>query len=208
MTEKLFRKDPYMKEFKATVTGIDNNRVTLDRTAFFPFSGGQAGDTGEVGRCRVTNTVYEGDEIVHILENCLINKMDKVHCELDWERRYTIMKLHSAAHIVYNFFVRKWGEQKLIGSNISESKARLDFEMDRNIADSLPEIEGDVNRFIAEGHVITTREEPGGLRLWECETIKMPCGGTHVKSTSEINGISLKRKNIGSGKERIEVTLC
>jgi Ser-tRNA(Ala) deacylase AlaX len=210
VTEKLFYKDPYLKEFKATITKIDGNKVTLDRTAFFPFSGGQAGDIGEIGKCKVINTVYEGEEIVHVLETCLLSVSEEVKCEIDWDRRYSIMKLHSAAHLVYEFFVKKNGKQEVIGSNITDSKARLDFKTDSNIGIYLENLEKEVNGFISGGHEIRTYENPEkeGFRVWACEDMKMPCGGTHVKSTSNIGEVCLKRKNLGAGKERIEVELC
>jgi alanyl-tRNA synthetase len=210
VTEKLFYKDPYLKEFKATVTGIDGKKVTLDRTAFFPFSGGQASDTGEIGKCKVMDTVYEEKEIVHVLETCLIHTEEEVECGIDWDRRYTIMKLHSAAHLVYEFFVRKYGKQKVIGSNITESKGRIDFDTNFNVGTGLENLEKEVNGFISDGHEIKTYEdsEKEGFRVWECGNMKMPCGGTHVKNTSEIGKICLKRKNLGAGKERIEVGLC
>jgi len=210
MTEKLFCDDPYVRKFRANVIDVRGEKVILDRTAFFPFSGGQAGDTGRIGKCKVINTVYDGEEIVHITGGCAIRKGGEVECELDWNRRYAIMKLHSAAHIVYELFVSRAGKKKVIGSNISESKARLDFESGESVSPLLPQLEADVNGFIADGHAIRTYEdkEKPGYRWWECEGMKMGCGGAHVKNTHEIVKISLKRRNIGSGKERIEVTLC
>lgn len=209
MTEKLFDTNPYLKEFDAVVLEVDGNRVVLDRTAFYAENGGQTGDTGRIGQARVIDTQYDGDKIVHIFEEHSLKQGDKVHCMIDWDRRYKVMRLHSAAHIVYEFFLKKWGKQKVIGSNISESKARLDFAMDQSVGDSLPEIEENVNRFTDEGHGISTKDdlEKAGFRWWECGEFKMPCGGTHVKSSSEIGKVNLKRKNLGSGKERIEVYL-
>jgi Ser-tRNA(Ala) deacylase AlaX len=210
VTEKLFYQDPYLKEFKATVKRIDGNKVVLDKTAFFPFSGGQAGDTGTIGKCKVLNTVYENDEIVHLLETCLVHTNEELECKLDWERRYSIMKLHSAAHLVYEFFVKRNGKQDVIGSNIGESRARLDFKTDSNVGIGLENLEKDVNGFISEGHEIRTYDNPEkeGFRVWECEDMRMPCGGTHVKNTFEAGKLRLKRKNLGTGKERIEVELC
>jgi alanyl-tRNA synthetase len=210
MTEKLFYKDPYTREFEAEVVDIDGNKIILDRTAFYAESGGQPGDTGKIGDARVIDTVYEGGKITHVTESHNIKKGDHVSCEVDWDRRYTIMRLHSAAHIVYEFFVQKWGKRKVIGSNISESKARLDFEMDDSITESLSDISEMVNEFIQQNNDITTENDPEkqDFRWWSCGEFRMPCGGTHVKSSGEIGRVMLKRKNIGKGKERVEVTLA
>ena len=209
MTEKIFKGDSYIKEFDATIIEIDGNNIILDKTAFYANSGGQPGDVGVISEAKVIDTKYDGKKIVHIVENHNLSVGDSVHCEIDWDRRYKIMRLHSAAHIAYEFFTKKWGEQKVIGSNISESKARLDFAMDESVSESLVGIEKDVNEFIEKGHEITTDDDPENkeFRWWYCGDMKMPCGGTHVKNSKEIGKIKLKRKNLGTGKERIEVTL-
>lgn len=210
MIDEIFKNDPYTREFDANIVEIDNNNIVLDKTAFYAESGGQPGDTGTIGESKVVETIYDGKRIIHIVENHDMKVGDNVHCEIDWNRRYKIMKLHSAAHIVYEFFVRKWGEQKVIGSNISDTKARLDFAMDESISESLVGIEKDVNDFIEQGHGITTADDPEkeGFRWWYCENMKMPCGGTHVKNSKEIGKVRLRRKNLGTGKERIEVVLA
>ena len=119
------------------------------------------------------------------------------------------MKLHSAAHIVYYPFVEKLGKPKIIGSNINPDKARIDFLYDKPITQIIPEIEKEANEAIAKG--LEIKSEPDKKdpekRWWNCGSWGMPCGGTHVKNASEIGKIKLKRKNIGGGKERVEITL-
>lgn len=210
MLKKLFWQDPYLKECNAIVTAIEDNKVWLDQTVFFAFSGGQASDKGTINGINVLEAVKQDDEIYYILEKEPDFKVgDNVKVEIDWDYRYKIMKLHSAAHIVYYFFIEKAGEQKVIGSNINIDKARLDFAYDESISPLLLEIQEKTMEVINQGIDIKAFEDEKNpsRRLWECGKWLMPCGGTHVKNTKEIGQIKLKRNNIGAGKERIEVTL-
>ena len=211
MVIKLFWQDPYMKECYAKVTAIDGSKVWLDQTIFFAFSGGQASDKGTINSINVLEAVKQSeDEIYYVLEKEPDFKVgDNVKVEIDWEHRFKLMRLHSAAHIVYYFFIEKAGEQKVIGSNISIDKARLDFTYNESISPLLPEIQEKTMEVINQGIDIRTfkDEKDPSRRLWECGKWLMPCGGTHVKNTKEIGQIKLKRKNIGAGKERVEVTL-
>jgi len=211
MVIKLFWKDPYMKECYAKVTAIEGNKVWLDQTIFFAFSGGQASDKGAINNINVLEAVKQNeDEIYYVLEkepNFAVG--DNVKVDIEWDYRYKIMKLHSAAHIVYYFFIEKAGKQKVIGSNISIDKARLDFAYNESVSSLLPEIEEKTMEAIKQGIDIRTFEDEKdpSRRLWQCGKWLMPCGGTHVKNTKEIGQIKLKRKNIGAGKERIEIIL-
>ena len=215
MTKKLFWEDPYQTECKAKVTSIEENKVKLDQTIFFAFSGGQASDEGTINGIKVLNATKEGDkENIIDIEYCLESEPnfqvgDEVTVKIDEERRNKLRKLHSAAHVFYYFFVDKLGRQKIIGSNIAEDKARVDFLYEEPLTDKLPEMEEETNNFLKQGHDIIQKpdENKPDLRWWYCEDWKMPCGGTHVKNTTEIGQIRLKRKNIGSGKERIEIYL-
>jgi len=211
MAIKLFWKDPYMKECYAKVTAIEGNKVWLNQTIFFAFSGGQASDKGKINGINVLEAVKQSeDKIYYVLEkepNFAVG--DNVKVEIDWEHRFKLMRLHSAAHIVYYFFIEKVGEQKVIGSNVSIDKARLDFAYNESVGPLLQGIEEKTNKTIEEGIDIKTfnDEKNPTRRLWECGKWLMPCGGTHVKNTKEIGQIKLKRNNIGAGKERIEVIL-
>ena len=215
MTEKLFWKDPYLTECKSKITYIDGNKIKLDKTVFFAFSGGQESDRGTIGGISVSDGVKQGDkesiiDIEYELEEEPSFKVDDdVEVKIDKQRRESLRNLHSAAHIVYYFVMGKLGPLKIIGSHVAEEKARMDFIYDKAINEVLPEIEDEINEFLQEDHPIIMKddEEKKDLRWWTCEKWKMPCGGTHPKSTLEINKIQLKRKNIGAGKERIEIRL-
>ena len=123
MTEKLFNEDAYMKEAGAVVVSVDGNDIVLDRTIFFAFSGGQADDYGTIGSVRLTGLRIDGDDIVHTVEDASgFSVSDTVELALDWDRRYKLMRLHTAAHIVYFFAVKVIGEKSLIGSNVDVSK--------------------------------------------------------------------------------------
>ncbi len=209
-TERLFYQDPYMKKAEAKVEKINGNEVILDKTIFFAFSGGQASDSGTINGINVVDVKKENHQIIHTLEKEPDFKAgDKVVLKLNWERRHKIMRLHSAGHIVYIPFVEKLGKPKIIGSNVSEDKTRIDFLYDKPINEHIPVIEKEANEIISKSVEISCKpdEKNSEKRWWSCEKLKMPCGGTHVKNTSEIGRIKLKRKNIGKGKERVEIYL-
>lgn len=210
MTEKLFEEDQYLKECTAKVVKVNGKEIVLDKTVLFAFSGGQESDSGKVNGVEIVDSRKDGEEIVHVFENEVSFKEgDEVTVELDWEKRFKLMKLHSLAHIVYYFALEELGEESTIGSNVSSNKARVDWATNLNVNEFLPKIQEKVNAFLKEGHEIKTyADESGtGKRWWELGEWKMPCGGTHVKNTDEIGSCRLKRNNIGAGKERIEVYL-
>jgi len=210
MLKKLFWEDPYLKECEATVKSVTGPEVTLDQTVFFAFSGGQASDSGTIGGVPVKEAVASGDDIIYILEQpASFREGEKVKVVINWDRRYKIMRLHSAAHIVYQLFVNKFGQQKLIGSNVSEEKSRVDFLFPQSLTEAMPELQKQLDDIMQKDLEIKTYPDPENpqKRWWEIEGFgRMPCGGTHVRRTGELGKIILKRKNIGAGKERIEIT--
>ena len=213
-TKKLFWEDPYLKECEATVMKINEREVVLDQSIFYAFSGGQASDSGTIGEIPVKEAIMSNDDIIYILEREPNFKVgDKVKVKINWDKRFRIMRLHSAAHVVYFLFKKKTGADKIIGSNVSEEKSRLDYLYEENISSILPEIEKEANELLSKDIPVKIYfdEKNLGKRLWEPEGMpewKCPCGGTHVKNLKEIGKLKLKRKNIGKGKERIEITLA
>jgi alanyl-tRNA synthetase len=211
----LFRVDAYMKEFDARVTGVEDSFVVLDRTCFFPRGGGQVGDTGELSCSRVVDTLREGDEVCHMLEDASKFHIDQlIHGVIDWDRRYRIMRLHSASHLVYYAMKEVFGVKCTPASSglLDEVKDRSDYlfnaPLDRL---KLAGVEEKVNQLITDDLPITHGQESEGVRLiWKVEPFPaMECGGTHVRNTAEIGRISLKRgSKPGRGKERIELTLA
>ena len=215
MTKKLFWENPYQSECKAIVTEVNGNKIKLNQTIFYAFSGGQESDSGTINGINVIDALKIGDkesiiDIEYELEKTPDFKVgEEVEVKIDFEKRKDLMKLHSAAHIAYYFITEKLGKLKIIGSNIASEKARVDFEYDKSLTDELEHIENKINTFLGECYSIETiddKEKPN-LKWWHCKDWKMPCGGTHVNSTEEIGKVILKRKNIGKGKERIEIFL-
>ncbi|UCH01939.1 MAG: alanyl-tRNA editing protein [Candidatus Bathyarchaeota archaeon] len=212
----LFRKDPYKVTFTAEVTNANGKKIILDRTCFFPQSGGQVGDKGEINGVKVTDTQKDKDlNVVHILDSEPIFKAgDSVIGTIDWERRYKIMRLHSASHIVYYVMQIIFGKDCETASSglVDDKKDRSDYlfkeKLDR---EKISKVEERANKIIAMDYEIKTwgdHKNPN-YRYWKIYPFKaMPCGGTHVKNTIEIGKIFLKRgKKPGKGKERIEIKL-
>jgi len=112
MTDLLYHTDSYLKEFDAVVTGIDEEKhgILLDRTAFYPGGGGQPNDLGEL---RTGDTVYKLSKVdrgnVHVIEGDLPAVGTAVHGVLDWERRYKLMRTHTAMHILCGVVWRDYG---------------------------------------------------------------------------------------------------
>jgi len=210
-TIRLYDDDPYLKKIEARVVNINGNQVELDKTIFYPESGGQTGDTGTIGGVRVLDTHICNGRIFHETESPLQVFLGRtVEIELDWGRRYRIMKLHSASHLMEYFLFQKLGPLDRLGSSVDEKKDRSDYTYEgRLTSEDLVAVGEETNAFIGEGYDITIESDPDqpGKRIWRCGYIEMPCGGTHVMNTSEIGSIKLKRKNPGKGKERVETSL-
>lgn len=215
MTELLFWKDAYMKEFEGRVVSVNGREVVLDRSCFFPQGGGQVGDMGFLNEVKVVDTRKdESYNVIHFLEGEAPFKVDEiVKGRIDWERRYRIMRLHSAAHVVYYLMIETFGEScKLASSGIvNEKKDITDYLIDSFDRGKLVEVERRANEIIKRGGEIRTwsDEQKPNYRYWEIDGFpKMPCGGTHPKRLEEIGEIIVQRgKKPGAGKERIEILL-
>lgn len=208
-TIRLFDSDHYLREFEAEVLDVDGVNVVLDRTAFYPESGGQAGDKGTLKGVIVVDTKLIDGQPVHVLENEPSFKVgDKVKGVLDWERRYKTMRIHSASHVMEHFLFKNFGALERLGSSVDDRKDRSTYVHDERLdPELLKKTEDDVNRYLSEGHDIVIEVEEEGVRTWKSGPFVDHCGGTHVKNTSEIGQIKLKRKNPGRGKEGIETSL-
>ncbi len=228
VTEKIFLTDMYARETEASVLEVNDNRVLLDRTVFYAESGGQLGDTGYINQLRVIDTqkkiskatkmlthpdfpsINVNSNVVHMLEQNseLLKPGDKVKIAIDWDRRFKIMRLHSAAHVVWHFVMELLDNPPIKGCLIGPDKSRLDFGTKIN-PDVIPELTQLSNEFISSGYSIRNvplDEEPEAL-FWICNQVKIPCGGTHVGNTREIGTISLKRRSQGKKLDRLYITL-
>lgn len=208
--KKVFWDDPYQHSLTTTVSMVSGDRILLEETIAFSFSGGQESDKASINGMAIINSEIEGNLIYYTLpEGHKFSSGDKVSMEIDWPRRYRLMRLHFAAELVLELVTRKLGIEK-IGAHIAETKARIDFIYEKNISFVLESILAEYNKIISGNEVIKTgfSNVENQRRYWEIEGFsKVPCGGTHVKSTAEVGYITLKRVNIGGGKERIEIRL-
>jgi len=208
--KKIFWDDPYQHTLSTIVSQVDGNRILFDETIAFSFSGGQESDKVNVNGIEVIHSEIEGNLIYYTLpEGHGLYSGDKVIMEIDWPRRYKLMRYHFAAEIILEFVAKILHIEK-IGAHISETKARIDFFYDKNISHVFDVLMEKYNKIIDENFPIKTgfSDFEKQLRYWEIEGFsKVPCGGTHVRSTAEVGRVTLKRVNIGSGKERIEIKL-
>lgn len=211
MTEKVFWNNPYQTEIISVVTQITGNNVELSHTIFYAESGGQESDEGTIAGIPVVKAEKSGSRIIYTLETRPTFAVgDEVVTEIDWPRRYALMKLHFAAEVVLELFTQNFNSITKIGAHISEDKSRIDFEWPENIAPLLPALLSKAQALIDSDSIITSEfsDQTKERRYWKVEGFaQVPCGGTHLKRTSEVGKIALKRKNVGKGKERVEITL-
>lgn len=233
-TELLFRDDAYIKTASARVIAVHERGIELDRTIFYPQGGGQMGDTGALLRAsgeRIpiadTRKGDAVDSVVHVPVPGMPQPEvgETLTLEIDWERRYALMRLHTALHVMSCVVVAP-----VTGGNISPDKARLDFDIDMSLLDA-EKIAQETNALIARGietaTVWFTDEEldarpelvktmsvqpprgAGRVRLLRIPGIDLqPCGGTHVKNIGEIGAIRvLKIRSEGKRNKRVEIAL-
>jgi Ser-tRNA(Ala) deacylase AlaX len=209
--EKVFWEDPYISTISAKVTGVNENVLTVNKTIFYAFSGGQASDEGTINNYKILKAEKVGQEIYYTIEGPHELKVgDDVNIVIDWEKRYRIMRLHFAAEIILEIVNQLLGRPEKIGANITDAKARIDFVCEDNISKAFGLLLDEVNRIIKANYPIisdfSNREKE--LRYWEVKGFgKVNCGGTHLRTTGEVGQIKLKRDNIGKNKERIEIVL-
>jgi len=230
VTKELFREDSYLKTGDATVTECGDGFVRLDQTIFYPLGGGQPGDTGSIhwdgNTASVINTRYVDGDIAHLLEEGATPPPvgTTVQLELDWALRYRHMRMHTAMHLLGA--VLQYG---VTGGNISAEKSRLDFDMEdaidkEAVGAALAElVAGDHSvscRWISEEEldanpelVRTMSVQPprgkGAIRLLEIDGVDLqPCGGTHLRSTSEVGAVRIgKVEKKGRHNRRVNIHL-
>src|SRR5436190_10395956 len=163
MADHLYQSDSYLKEFEATVTSVDAEKhgIYLDRTAFYPGGGGQPNDVGEIevgGQTFIVSKVEKGN--LHIIENAALPEVGaKVQGVLDWERRYKLMRTHTAMHILCGVVWRDYGAS-VTGGNMEPLSGRMDFEFERMQRELVDEIEAAINAEVAAAHDIRVKILP------------------------------------------------
>lgn len=211
MTKKIFWEDPYASRQHTVVSAVDGAEVELASTIFFAFAGGQESDHGRIAGIPVAAARKEGLRIIYTLapDHGLVVGQS-VLVEIDWRRRHRLMRLHFAAELVLELFLRELSGIEKLGAHIAEDKARIDFSWPQSIAPLLAAIAEQANRIIAANVEIGTgfTDVAQERRYWEIVGFsRVSCGGTHLRATGEIGPIRLKRNNIGKGKERVEIFL-
>src|SRR6202142_2640255 len=204
----------------------DGNAISLDRSAFYPGGGGQPNDVGTLNGLPVVKVRKSGDDVLHIIEGDLPPIGTKVHGVIDWDRRYKLMRTHTAMHILCGTVFRDYGAL-VTGGDMEPLKGRMDFEFERLERELVSIIEVAVNREIEAGHEIKVqilpREEafeipdlirtkinllPDGIQ--QVRTVQIvgldlqADGGTHVKNTLEVGKIHVADyKSKGAINKRI-----
>ena len=230
MTRRLFWEDMYAKEFDAKVASVSGARAVLDQTAFNPRGGGLVSDVGTLDGKRVLEVVKEGEEIIHVLEaQDAVAAGKQVHGVLDWERRYRIMKMHTAAHILSSVVNTETGAL-ITGNQISPDESRVDFDLesfDRSkMSYYIDKVNGAVARELEVKTFFMKREEalatPGFvklanamppsldvLRIVEIGDVDTQAdGGVHVRNTREIGKVQgLRADNKGKSNRRLYFTV-
>ena len=209
--ERAFWNTPYLSNLDANVLSVEGRDVMISPTIFFAESGGQESDQGTINRIEVSQATVEGDQIVYRLAaDPDFTVGDLVNVQIDWPRRYALMRLHFAAEIVLELFYKKFPELEKIGAHIGQGKARIDFALAGNVSQHFPDILLQVEQLVAADLPIESRftDTEKLRRCWRIEGFsQVPCGGTHLRSTREVGRIRLKRNNIGAHKERVEIYL-
>ncbi len=230
MGRLLYLEDSYLKECEATVTGVSDSRyVILDQTIFYPKSGGQLHDTGRMMReGEVFNVTYVGKfsgETSHEVDRAGLSIGDKVHCEIDWERRYRLMRSHTAAHVLITILCNKTNAL-VTGNELTPEKSRFDFNLENFDRDLFMSCIDEANQLFNKDVLVKTYELPreealripgvvkmaealppqvSKLRIVEIEGIdRQADAGTHVRNLREIGQIEfLKAENKGKNNRRV-----
>jgi len=215
-TERLYYTDCYLTQFDAQTESVsaDGLRVVLDRSAFYPTSGGQLFDVGMLGGARVVDVVYEDEAIVHVLETPI--GAGPVQGQVDWARRFAFMQQHTAQHLLSAVFHDLFGFQTA-SVHLGEEGATVELETAALTDEQMREAEARANAVIVENRDVSIffAENPEGLRKASERTgplrivsitdlDKSACGGTHVRQTGEIGAILLRKAEKIRGNTRVE----
>jgi misacylated tRNA(Ala) deacylase len=234
MSKALYLEDSYLKECSATVVSVkDGKYIVLNQTVFYPKGGGQPWDTGKIVKeGEIYNVVYVGKfsgDISHEVDGTGLKEGDAVNCVLNWERRYKLMRSHTAAHLFASLLCTGTGAL-VTGNQLEEDKVRFDFSLEKFDRDILEEYISKANELLRKDAPVRwyelPREEalkiPGVIKMAEAFPPDIPRlriveivgvdkqadGGTHVKNLREVGQIRLlKSENKGKYNRRVYFTL-
>ncbi len=234
MTELLYQMNSYLREFEAVVTAVVGDGVVLDRTAFYIGGGGQPCDTGDLEvdgeRWEVRKVGRKDGQVVHYLDRKPPPVGTSLKGTLDWERRYELMRTHTAMHILCGVVWRDY-EASVTGGKMKPLQGRMDFEFERMQRELVDEIEAKINVEVAAARPISARILPREeafqipdlirtkinllpkhivqVRVVEIEGLDLQAdGGTHVANTSEVGSLKIiDYKSKGRINKRLVVEL-
>lgn len=237
-----YHTDAYLKEIEATVANVREDWVALDKTVFYARGGGQPSDRGvllwDCDRDQVQARVVDvrrdkgegGGRIWHRLEGVMPSKGQAVRGSLDWERRYALMRAHTALHILCGVIWRDY-RAPVTGAEMDVGKARMDFEFERMSAELAAEIEAKVNTEIEADREVRVRilpreeaeripdlvrnkvslvpKEIDRIRVVEIVGLDLQAdGGTHVASTAEVGRVKIvSHKSKGRINKRLRLAI-
>jgi misacylated tRNA(Ala) deacylase len=231
----LYATDAYLKSFDAEVLEVTpDGAVILDRTAFYPTGGGQPHDLGTLswdgGSTSVVDVRKSGPQVVHRMESAAPAAGVRVHGEIDWQRRYALMRHHTALHSMSGVIYQLYGAT-VTGGQMYPDRARMDFLLPDLSVERLATIEQRTNELLAECHHVSIRflpraeafsipdlirtkvnlipEEIEEIRVVNIEGIDQQAdGGTHVANTHEVGRVKIAgSENKGKGNKRLEIVL-
>jgi misacylated tRNA(Ala) deacylase len=234
-TELLYATDAYLREFDARVIELTlEGGVILDRTAFYPTGGGQPHDLGTLswvgGAASIVEVRKNGPLVVHRLEGASPAVGSAVHGQIDWERRYALMRHHTALHSMSGVIYELYGAT-VTGGQMYTDRARMDFLLPDLSQERLRTIEERTNELLSEGHPVSIRVLPRSeafqipdlirtkvnlipegvkeIRVVNIEGIDQQAdGGTHVANTREVGRVHITgSENKGKGNKRLEIVL-
>lgn len=226
MTRSVFWEDPYLSHLNTKVKKVDGEQIILEDTIAYAESGGQESDLASLNGVPVLQSVLDSSKkwITYFLpEDHGFKEGDSVSLEIDWRRRYRLMRHHFACELVLVLMNRYFLDQKIelkpenidqsikkVGAHMSEDKARVDFLLGENLNKYLEIIHPQFQEIIDSNLTIETGyfDESKRKRYWRVDGLAtVPCGGTHVKRTGEIGSVTLKRKRANKGVERVYIYL-
>lgn len=229
MTELIYMTDCYAKEFDATVKKVDGKFVVLDKTIFYPQGGGQPTDTGKlIKNGEEYSVVFAkkiGQDVSHEVDKEGLQVGDTVHGVLDWDKRYVLMRMHTAAHILSEIFHKETGAL-ITGNQLKTDKSRIDFSLENFDREK-------INEYVVKANAIVNQDLP--IKIYTLpreEAMKLPSvtklanvlppavkelriveivgfdvqadGGTHVNSTKEVGEIEVvSAENKGKNNRRV-----
>jgi alanyl-tRNA synthetase len=216
MTERLYYQDCYLREFRARVVETDGNRVYLDRTAFYPTSGGQPFDLGTLGGIAVREVIDEEDRIAHLLEAPL--GATEVEGAVDWSRRYDHMQQHTGQHLL-SAVLEELFAIRTVSFHLGTEVSTIDVDSPSLTTEQIERVEERCAEVIAQARPVRitfeessatlelrkASERTGTLRIVTIENLdRSACGGTHVCTTAEVGAILTGKSEKIRGITRIE----